>query len=217
MTAIAGPCAGHQVEDQEHHVGPVRSWKTVRPEPRKSDPGRTLFCQAAPGTGCSYPGGVRKPHCGIASARTGDGHVGGNDRLAPTELIALTWQDVEFDYRQIMVSNGEIPVWPDMILQRIIRPALVRAGVLGKRIGWHTFRHSLATNLRFLGVDIKTAQELLRHANSRITLDLYTQAVSSDKVAANRKLVECFCQPAKRLGTLRGHRSHCCCVVTSSS
>jgi hypothetical protein len=30
-------------------------------------------------------------------------------------------------------------------------------------------------------VDIKTAQELLRHANSRITLDIYQQAISEKK------------------------------------
>jgi len=28
----------------------------------------------------------------------------------------------------------------------------------GKIIGWHWFRHALATNLRAMGVDIKTAQ-----------------------------------------------------------
>ena len=76
--------------------------------------------------------------------------------------------------------NGKQPVSPDTLLKKIIRPALQRAGVVGKMIGWHSFRHSLATSLRALGVDIKTAQELLRHANSRITMDIYTQAVSSD-------------------------------------
>ena len=87
-------------------------------------------------------------------------------------------------------NNGSIPVWPDMILQKIIRPALDRAGIRGKRVGWHTFRHSLATNLRCLGVDVKVAQELLGHANSRITLDIYTQAVSAQKRQACSKLVE---------------------------
>jgi hypothetical protein len=38
--------------------------------------------------------------------------------------------------------------------------------------------------LRQKGVDIKTAQELLRHANSRITLDIYQQAVSEEKRVA---------------------------------
>jgi site-specific recombinase XerD len=63
-------------------------------------------------------------------------------------------------------GDGTNPVWPDMILQKSIRPALERAGIRGKTVGWHTFRHSLGTNPRTLGVDVKVAQELLRHANS---------------------------------------------------
>ena len=57
-------------------------------------------------------------------------------------------------------------------------------------MGWHTFRHSLGTNLRFLGIDVKTAQELLRHANAKVTLDLYSQAVSSQKRDASNRVVE---------------------------
>jgi len=86
--------------------------------------------------------------------------------------------------------NGQKPLSPDMVLKKIIRPALIRAGVHGKVIGWHSFRHSLATNLRSLGVDVKVAQELLRHANSRTTMDLYTQAVSADKRSASLRQVE---------------------------
>jgi site-specific recombinase XerD len=63
--------------------------------------------------------------------------------------------------------NGAKPLSPDSLLKRSIRPALERAGNVGKQIGWHNFRHSLATNLRAMGVDVKVAQELLRHANSR--------------------------------------------------
>ncbi len=86
--------------------------------------------------------------------------------------------------------NGRKPLSPDSLLKRSIRPALERAGILGKQIGWHNFRHSLATNLRAMGVDVKVAQELLRHANSRTTLDIYTRAVSQQKREANSKLVE---------------------------
>jgi site-specific recombinase XerD len=75
-------------------------------------------------------------------------------------------------------------------LEKSIRPALVRAGIVGKQIGWHSFRHSLATNLRTLGVDIKVAQELMRHASSRTTLDIYTRAISHQKREANEKVVE---------------------------
>jgi integrase len=86
--------------------------------------------------------------------------------------------------------NGKKPLTPDMVLRKVIRPALNRAGVKNKVIGWHSFRHSLATNLRSLGVDVKVAQELLRHANSRITMDLYTRAVSADKRSASGRQVE---------------------------
>ena len=41
-----------------------------------------------------------------------------------------------------------------------------------------------------MGVDVKVAQELLRHANSRITMDLYTRAVSADKRNASGRQVE---------------------------
>ena len=86
--------------------------------------------------------------------------------------------------------NGKQPLMPDMVLKKIIRPALRRAGIVGKVIGFHTFRHSLGTNLRSLGVDVKVAQELLRHANSRTTLDLYTQAVTAEKRRASEKQIE---------------------------
>ena len=86
-------------------------------------------------------------------------------------------------------SNGAKPVWPDMVLQDTIRPALRRKGIT-KRVGWHTFRHSLGTNLRFLGVDVMVAQELLRHAHPGTTLGLYTQAVDSEKREASMRLVE---------------------------
>jgi integrase len=41
-----------------------------------------------------------------------------------------------------------------------------------------------------MGIDGKVAQELLRHANSRITIDIYTHAVSADKREASKKQIE---------------------------
>ncbi len=48
----------------------------------------------------------------------------------------------------------------------------------------------MATHLRSLGVDVKVAQELLRHANSRTTMDICTRAVSAQKHEATGKIVE---------------------------
>jgi integrase len=83
---------------------------------------------------------------------------------------------------------GKQPYWPDNLMKRHIKPAARRVGI-NKNIGWHTFRHSFGTLLKANGEDVKTVQELLRHANSRITLDVYTQAVNSTKRAAQSKVV----------------------------
>jgi hypothetical protein len=65
------------------------------------------------------------------------------------------------------------------------QPALERAGITEKVIGRHSFRHSLA-------------QELLRHANSRITLEVYTRAISSTKREANDRVIQMFLDAGKK-------------------
>jgi integrase len=82
----------------------------------------------------------------------------------------------------------------------------LRAGITNKTVGFHSFRHSLATNLRSLGVDVKLAQELLRHANSRITMDVYTQAVSAEKREASGRVLQMMLLPKKK-GTETQHPS----------
>ncbi|WP_049780872.1 tyrosine-type recombinase/integrase [Terriglobus saanensis] len=84
--------------------------------------------------------------------------------------------------------RGKQPYWPDNLMKRHIRP-VAKANGIHKNIGWHTFRHSFGTLLKANGEDVKTVLELLRHANSRITLDVYTQATSSHKRAAQSKVV----------------------------
>jgi integrase len=67
------------------------------------------------------------------------------------------------------------PYWPGRIQENWLVPAAERVG-LG-RIGWHTFRHSHSSLLHALGVDLKVQQELLRHADIRTTMNIYTHAV----------------------------------------
>ena len=56
-------------------------------------------------------------------------------------------------------------------------------------VGWHTFRHTYSSMLRQLGVDLNVQQELLRHADVRTTLNVYTQAQSEQKRAAHSSVV----------------------------
>jgi site-specific recombinase XerD len=81
----------------------------------------------------------------------------------------------------------EKPYWPGRIQENWLVPAAEKAG-LG-RIGWHTFRHSDSTLLHALGVDLKVQQELLRQADIRTTMNIYTHAVPSALREANSKVV----------------------------
>ena len=83
---------------------------------------------------------------------------------------------------------GEFPLRPTAMLETQIKPA-AKAVQLGNDVGWHTFRHTYSTMLRQLGVDLKVQQELLRHADIRTTMNVYTQAVSEQKRAAHSKVV----------------------------
>ena len=85
--------------------------------------------------------------------------------------------------------QGKYPFWPDSVLQRVIRPAAQRAGIK-KRIGWHTFRHTFSTMLVANGENIKVVQELMRHASSRFTLDMYSQAKVMAKRQAQHRVVQ---------------------------
>jgi integrase len=85
-------------------------------------------------------------------------------------------------------KNGTQPISPDAILKRQIRPAPKKRGIT-KRVGFHTFRHSLAAMLRQQGINTKTAQELLRQVNHRITMGIYQQAVSAEKRVAQNRVV----------------------------
>jgi integrase len=85
--------------------------------------------------------------------------------------------------------KGTLPYWPAILMRRMIRPAASRAGIT-KWIGWHTFRHSYATLLIANGENVKVVQELMRHGSARITVDIYSQARSPAKRAAQQRLVQ---------------------------
>lgn len=85
-------------------------------------------------------------------------------------------------------TNGKGPIWGQSIMRKKILPIVKSLGI-DKRVGWHTFRHSYSTLLRFLGTDIKVQQDLLRHSSARLTLDTYTQSVTTAKREAQNAVV----------------------------
>ena len=109
------------------------------------------------------------------------------DSYMAEDLLSWRRQSIYSSNDDYVFANetmkGKEPYWPDNLMKRHIRP-VARANGINKNIGWHTFRHSFGTLLKANGEDVKTAQELLWHANSRITLDVYTQAWSTNKRAA---------------------------------
>jgi len=86
------------------------------------------------------------------------------------------------------VNQGRWPYLAQQIMRRHILPVARKLGIT-KRIGWHTFRHTYSTLLRSTGAELKIMQELLRHSTIRVTLDTYTQAVTTEKRNAQEAVV----------------------------
>jgi integrase len=88
-------------------------------------------------------------------------------------------------------ESGQPGSWPFLaqeIMRHHIIPVARKLGIT-KRIGWHTFRHTYSTLLRSTGAELKIMQELLRHSTIRVTLDTYTQAVTTEKRNAQEAVV----------------------------
>ena len=126
----------------------------------------------------------------------------GMEMLPALAAALLIWRD-NTPYNQeddwVFASpftNGKRPYWPDSALKDHIKPAVVAAGIT-KRVTWHTFRHSLASILGQQGEGVKTVQELLRHATSRITLDVYQQGATEAKRLALNRVAGIFAVPTK--------------------
>ncbi len=131
----------------------------------------------------------------VVQTRVGETKTEGSSRPLPLDpVLAMHLQELRKHSSWsaagdwVFANDKGLPRWQETILQRQLKPAAVRAGI-GK-VGWHTFRHTYSTMLRSAGTDIKVQQELLRHANVQTTMNIYTQAVSDQKRAANSKVVE---------------------------
>jgi integrase len=85
-------------------------------------------------------------------------------------------------------SEGKQPYWPGTLYRAHLAPSAKAARIPGK-IGWHTFRHTLATLLKANGEDVKTVQGLLRHANCTVNMNVYAQGITELKRRAHHRIV----------------------------
>lgn len=97
----------------------------------------------------------------------------------PLKHILLDWFDKNPFEKIVTDENGDF-INPD-VLSNDVRPFAKEMG-----ISWHfhMLRHTYCTNLVKGGVDLKTAQELIRHANINTTISVYTHVNESLKLEA---------------------------------
>jgi len=99
-------------------------------------------------------------------------------------------------------KRGKQPIWLCKVMSYHIQPIARKLGI-AKRIGWHTFRRTYSSILQANGENVKVVQELLRHASTKVTLDVYAQALTPAKRAAQSKVVN----------MIRGESSQCTASV----
>lgn len=101
---------------------------------------------------------------------------------APTDWVFAT------DSNRAGAKRGKQPLWLCKVMSYHIQPIARKLGIT-KRIGWHTFRRTYSSILQDNREDVKVVQELLRHSSTKMTLDVYAQALTPTKRAAQRKVV----------------------------
>lgn len=85
----------------------------------------------------------------------------------------------------VFVGSLGRPLHYSTWLHRAWKPACLTAGLEGLR--FHDLRHANATGMVAAGIDVKTAQARLGHADPRQTLGIYAQATNAaDRDAADR-------------------------------
>jgi integrase len=99
--------------------------------------------------------------------------------------------------------KGTKPYRGNTLVANHLKVAATRAGIIGP-VGWHTFRRSISTWLIDNDENVKVTQELMRHAQSKTTLDLYTKAATPSKRRAHQRIVDGLLSVANQNTTPNG-------------
>lgn len=117
------------------------------------------------------------------------------------ELVALlrTWKEICTSEEWLFPARkGRPKKKVTTVDYRVLRKAADAAGIKGKRITWHTLRHSYGTALYEANPDIKALQALMRHSDVRITLARYVHPDRS-KLAEKVNALPSLARPRLRV------------------
>jgi len=104
----------------------------------------------------------------------------------PDFLYGLLWKlYIAGNGRSYVFGTADTAAEPRTMQRRFERFAR-RIGLRG--VHFHTLRHSFATRLAELGIDIKTISVLLGHSTVQTTLQFYTHSLAEQQRIAIRKL-----------------------------
>jgi integrase len=118
----------------------------------------------------------------------------GDDALVPLQsFVADALKDMRKRRSTLQVAEGKGPVLetdkvffvPDMVARLVRKDAafaglIPQVGITSKRVDFHCLRKSCARILIELGVHPKIMQQVLRHSDIRLTMDLYGELGEDD-------------------------------------
>lgn len=116
----------------------------------------------------------------LITVRMGKGRKDRYVKMSKANLLVLQQYLHQYTPRQYVFEGPEGNRYSSSSVRNIIRRATARAKVR-KHVTPHTLRHSYATHLLELGVDLRYVQSLLGHKKPETTM-IYTH-ISSDKVS----------------------------------
>ena len=105
------------------------------------------------------------------------------DSVAVAAAIGMQPSDLAGGNLPVQVASSKQPIWLCKVMSYHIQPIAKKLGI-AKRISWRTFRRTYSSILQDNGEDVKVVQELLRHASTRVTLDVYAQGADTEQTCS---------------------------------